>query len=98
VSSRTEDLQSLQTRFSSSFAKFAAFQKSPAAEALLDTYQAVQGRVASDGPDPLGAAMSRSVAAHGTAWRTMLMPAGVQGTGAAVAAASASTPAVTVTR
>jgi ankyrin repeat protein len=72
VSMYEADLQALQARYASQLPQFAAFQGSPAAKALLDAYEVVATKSASEGPNPLAAALSRSVATHSAAWRVML--------------------------
>jgi hypothetical protein len=92
------DLQALQVRYASQLPQFVAFQGSPAAKALLDTYEVVATKSASEGPNPLAAALSRSVAAHSAVWRAMLQGTSAQGPRRAAPAGSGSTPAFTVTR
>jgi ankyrin repeat protein len=77
VSMYGADLQALQARYASQLPQFIAFQDSPAAKALLDAYEVIATRTAGEGPNPMAAALNRSVATHGAAWRAML-----QGTGA----------------
>ena len=98
VSMFETELRALQTRYASQLPQFATFQGSSVAKALLDAYEVVMAKSTGEGPNPLAAVLSRSVATHNAAWRAILQGTSAQGPSQGGPAGSGSTPAFSVSQ